>query len=113
MPSAARTPISRGPKTVCARSTGSKRPISLPADIVFSPENAGRLTSTQSPSSWAYSTMTTASAPFGIMPPVDISAAHPAATSTSGDWPIPTAPTRRTLIGRSSLASTVSKARTA
>ena len=57
--------------------------------------------------------MTTASAPGGIMEPVETSAASPEEISTSGRRPMATRPARRKLTARSSLASMVSSARTA
>jgi len=57
--------------------------------------------------------MTTASAPGGIMEPVETSAASPLEISTSGRRPMDTRPTRLRETGRSSLASMVSWAITA
>ena len=58
-----------------------------------SPGATGRTTSiVPGIASCVYSTMTTASAPSGITPPVGIATAVPAATATSGARPIATAP---------------------
>ena len=57
--------------------------------------------------------MTTASAPGGIMEPVETSAASPEEMEISGVRPMATLPARRKLTARSSLASMVSSARTA
>ncbi|OPX80715.1 MAG: hypothetical protein A4E43_00857 [Methanosaeta sp. PtaB.Bin005] len=52
--------------------------------------------------------MTTASAPLGIMEPVETSAASPREISISGLLPMGTDPARRRDTGRSSLATIVS-----
>ncbi len=123
-PTAASMPISREVSTWPARSTVSPRARSLPAKAMNWPETAGRRTAiagtppsppSPTPSTVSVcSTMTTASAPRGAMPPVAIRVAVPGLTVRRGAVPgvrISGFSTR--IAGDRSLAPMVSSARTA
>ena len=79
-----------------------------------SPGATGRMTSiVPGIASCVYSTMTTASAPSGIMPPVGIAIAPPGGPRDRGARPISTAPMTSSGLGSPSEAPYVSAARTA
>ena len=122
-PTAASMPISREVSTWPARSTVSPRARSLPAKAMNWPETAGRRTAiagmplslSPSPSTVSVcSTMTTASAPRGAMPPVAIRVAVPGSTVRLGATPgVRISGFSARILGDRSLAPMVSSARTA
>ena len=110
--------ISREVRSWPARTAVSPRARSDPAKAMNLPGAAGRRTSTSvRPSSRrtsVCSTIATASAPRGSMPPVAISVAVPSSTAKRGSTPgVRTSALRRRAFGVRSLAPTVSAARTA
>ena len=117
-PTAASMPISREVRTCPARSTVSPRARSLPAKAMNWPADAGRRISIRvwplSSTASVCSTMTTASAPRGTIPPVAIRAAVPGPTGSSGTLPgVRISGIRVNRHGMRSLAPSVSSARTA
>ena len=119
-PTAASMPISRELSTAPARSTVSPRAMSPPAAASAAPGVAGRRSSshrTPSPSAAptsVCSTMTTASAPRGSIPPVAITVAVPGATVSAGTMPgVTSSGLIRSRHGWASDASAVSAARRA
>ncbi len=88
--------------------------MSSPTWITFSPAATGRTASIMEASTpRVFSTMTTASAPSGSMPPVWISAASPGASFSPAGCPMATSPASLRYAGRPSVAPWVSSARTA
>src|SRR5208337_1371324 len=88
--------------------------ISSPALSTFSPGATGLVTSIVVLSSAeVYSTITTASAPSGSIPPVGTPTALPGSTFTLGGSPMTTSPDVSRRAGRPSDAPKVSRARTA
>ena len=114
MPSPARRPISWGRSRFPAGITTSPRATSSAVPRTFSPAVTGLVTSiAPSPAGEVYSTITTASAPFGRNPPVGIATAWFLPMATSGSRPIATAPATSRNAGMESEAPKVSAARTA
>ena len=88
-PTAASMPISREVSSLPRRSTVSPRARSLPAKAISCPGTAGRTTrmAPVASSKSVCSTISTASAPRGIMPPVAITVAVPGTNGQAGRHP--------------------------
>ncbi len=113
LPSAAKTPISKGPSICSLRRTVSPFRMSDPALMTFFPLETEVSIRTVFSSWKVYSHMTTASAPSGRGAPVTISAVEPFFIETLGDSPILTCPESFKARGCSSSAPNVSAALTA
>ena len=86
-------PQLRGPRATERILTASALGRVLAEDL-RSPGATGRSTSIVSPStSWVFSTITTASAPSGTIPPVAMRTVSPRRGPRSAGWPISTSPT--------------------
>ena len=110
-PTPASAPTSWLLRRAPARRINSPSFMSSPTPRTFSPTAAGRLTSRVSSSGAVVnSSITTASAPSGTMPPVRMRAASPRPTENSGAAPIGTWPTISRYAGIASLAPKESEA---
>ncbi len=111
---AASTPVSREVSRVRRCSTVSPAAMSVPAKLMALPGATARCTSMPPSRGMVCSTITTASAPRGITPPVAMGVAMPARTSIRGTtlvWITSSVSRRKT--GSVSSAPKVSSARTA
>ena len=114
-PMAASNAISREPSLVPSRSTVSPAAMSDPApEIAVPAATACRISTIPDSGHSVHSTITTASAPRGIIAPVAIVVAAPADTSQAGAMPgVSDSAFRRRRRGASGRAPSVSAARTA
>ncbi len=113
-PTAASTPVSRLLSGCPRRSTVSPDVMSVPANEIPLPAVTALMMRSSPSRPSACSTMTTASAPRGTMPPVAICAATPEWMTEAGTTPVwMSSSTMRTVRGASSDAPNVSSATTA
>ncbi len=87
-PIAASTPVSRLVRIAPRRSTASPAVMSVAANATPLPAATARAIRSSLPLTSACSTITTASAPRGIMPPVAIATASPGRSTVPGTTPV-------------------------